>query len=46
MRRTKIIETPPIRKSYLEKYFHYPRHRVRTYRNGVDVTDEVEDGER
>ena len=31
------------RKSYLEKYFHYPRHRVRTYRNGVDVTDEVED---
>lgn len=40
-----IIETqtPPIRKSYLEKYFHYPRHRVRTYRDGVDVTDEVED---
>ena len=31
------------RKSYLEKYFHYPRHRVRTYRDGVDVTDEVED---
>ena len=38
-----IIETPPIRKSYLEKYFHYPRHKVRTYRDGVDVTDEVED---
>lgn len=38
-----LIETPPIRKSYLEKYFHYPRRRVRTYRNGVDVTDEVEE---